>query len=248
MPKTYKRLKFKIFLLFFLTAAILLPDLSPPSEARKPVRWRAKKVVVIDPGHGGHESGARGLSGTQEKDVTYALARRVESELKGRLKVQLTRTDDYGIDLIRRIDVANHLKADVFISIHAGGSYQHDARGMSVYYFRENRSDVPDRNPAENHDWDRLQLHHVNESRRLAESLKNRLQQVLPTTSCQVDAAPLLVLRGADMPAVLIEVGYLTNTEDEKRLNEEDNLASLGRAIAAGISEFLKKLDTRSDQ
>lgn len=248
MPNTCKQLKIRRFFIFFLMAAILAPFLSPSTEARRPVRWRAKKTVVVDPGHGGQDSGARGSSGVLEKDVTLDLAQKIEAVLENRFRVHLTRTDDYGLELIRRTDAANHLKADVFVSIHAGGSFQHDARGMRVFYFRENRSDATARSSAEMDSWDRLQQKHAPESKILAEFLKNRFDQALPDIGCQIDAAPLLVLRGADMPAVLIEVGTLTNTEDEKRLKAEDNLTLLARMTAAGIGEFLRKGDAGPDQ
>ena len=248
MFKLNKKLKKLPFLLFFLSAAILLPVLSASSEGRKPIRWRAKKTVVVDPGHGGHESGARGPSGLLEKDVTLELARRIESALNSRLKVSLTRTDDYGLEIIRRTDVANHLKADVFVSIHTGASFRHDARGMRIFFFQENPSIASSALTAEKETWDRLQLKHVEKSRKLAESLRSAMQQAVPAANCQVDDAPLLVLRGADMPAVLIEAGTLTNPEDEKRLAAQESLNLLAQAIADGVNDFLRQFQGRADQ
>lgn len=248
MRRSHKQLKIKIFLLIILTASFLLPALSPSLAARKPIRWRAKKIVVIDPGHGGHESGARGPSGVLEKDVTIKLARRIESELKSRFKVRLTRTGDYGLEITRRTDVANHLEADVFISIHVGGSFEHDAHGLSVFYFRDKRSPLPTAATAEQRSWDRLQFKHVQKSRMLARSVRKRLEEELPGTRCKIDAAALMVLRGADMPAVLIEVGTLTNTDDEKRLNQQEALILLGQAIADGVNDFLRRIDGGSGQ
>lgn len=247
MPETHKQLKIKSFFVFFLTAALLLPALTPSSAARKPIRWRAKKIVVVDPGHGGRDFGARGTGGALEKTVTLALARQIESVLKSRCKVKLTRTGDYGLEIIRRTDVANHLKADVFVSIHTGGSFQHDARGMRVYYFRESRSNSPSGSLEEINSWDRIQLKHLKDSGRLADFIRKRLQETVPTKRCEVDTAPLLVLRGADMPSVLIEIGTLTNTEDEKQLSASENLDALGRAIADGINDFFRHPTGKSD-
>jgi N-acetylmuramoyl-L-alanine amidase len=240
MAVRHNRLKKQIILIFILTAAILLPGLSSPLEARKPIRWRAKKTVVIDPGHGGHETGARGVGGLLEKDVTLETARRIESILKNRFKVQLTRTDDYAVAILRRTDVANHLKADVFVSIHTGASFQHDARGMNIFFFQES-SVASAGSPPDNGRWDRLQLKHVEKSKKLAQTLCRRLQEAVPTAACEVAPAPLLVLRGADMPSVLVEVGTLTNPEDEKQLNGDENLTLLGKAIADGIYDFLRQ-------
>jgi N-acetylmuramoyl-L-alanine amidase len=241
MLARHNRLKKRTILIFLLTAAFLLPALSAPLEARKPIRWRVKKTVVIDPGHGGHESGARGASGLMEKVVTLETARRIESNMKNRFKVHLTRTDDYAVAIIRRTDVANHLQADVFVSIHTGASFQHDARGMRIFFFEENRWVAPAESHTETGHWDRLQIKHVEKSKTLAQSLCKRLQAAVPAMGCEVEAAPLLVLRGADMPAVLIEVGTLTNTEDEKQLNADENLTLLGEAIADGINDFLRQ-------
>ena len=85
---------------------------------------------------GGRDIGAQGTGGSLEKDVVLSLAQRIESELKSKYKVTLTRTGDYRLDIPRRTDVANHLNADVFISIHTGGSFQHDAAGILIYYFQ----------------------------------------------------------------------------------------------------------------
>lgn len=247
MSNVRNRLKNCIFFIFILAVAILLPALVPQSDARKPIRWRAKNTVVIDPGHGGRETGVRGPGGMMEKDLTLEVARRIESELKRRFKVSLTRTDDYGLEVIRRTDVANHLQADLFISVHSGGSFRSDARGLSIYYFREHRSAPPAAASKTRQSWDRLQLKHLKNSRALAESLRKRLQSAMPTVRCDTGAAPLLVLRGADMPAVLIEVGTLTHTADEKRLAEPEHLTRLCRAIAEGIIDFSQHLDGGSD-
>ena len=248
MSDSYKQLIIKAFLFIGLSAAFLLPVLSPESDARKPIRWRAKRIVVVDPGHGGPESGSRGPAGVLEKDVTLELARQIETALKGRIKVKLTRTDDYGLDIIRRTDAANHLKADVFVSIHTGGSFRSNPRAMSVFYFREGRSTAPARSSVDKNDWDRLQLKHAEQSRILAKSLQTYLQQAVPNIDCQIEAAPLLVLRGADMPSVLVEVGTLTNMEEEKRLNTDEHLRLLSRAIADGIHGFLRTVSKGSDQ
>ena len=240
MRDSYKQLIIKVLFLFGLSTAILLPTLSLESEARKPMRWRAKKIVVVDPGHGGPESGSRGPGGVLEKDVTLALAQQIATALKGRFKVQLTRTEDYGLNITSRTNVANHLKSDVFVSIHTGGSLGRQSYDMGVFYFREGRSNASDQKPAKKKDWDRLQHNHVKQSRKLAQSLQNAIQQAVPGISCQIDTAPLLVLRGADMPSVLVEVGMLSNREEEQRLNTDTHLKLLSQAIADGIYTYLR--------
>ena len=240
MAKRHKYLKKITFLLILLIVGILVPLLSSLSEARKPVRWRAKKTVVIDPGHGGKDAGARGPNGLLEKAVTLELAQLIQTELKSRFKVTLTRSDDYQMELVRRADQANHFEADLFISIHTGGSFQNDASGLSVYYFGD-ISPLPDNQASiKLRSWDQLQRKHAEKSRILAETLQQRLEDPLAGIRCQVDSAPLLVLRGADMPAVLIEVGTLTNADEERRLRQQENLTRISRAVAEGINDFFR--------
>ena len=230
-----------------------------PTEAatKKPFKWRTKKIVVIDPGHGGRDIGAQGTGGTLEKDVVLNLAQRIESEIKNKYKVTLTRTGDYRLDIPRRTDVANHLNADVFISIHTGGSFQHDAAGILIYYFQGTPSAFVAtgrsfrETPADNGsqaDWDKLQLKHVESSRLLARSLKDGIDSRVGFSRSKILAAPVLVLRGADMPAILIEIGYLTNPVEEKKLKDGRNLDDIARAIGNGIKDFFQRLDRKPDE
>lgn len=228
---------------------LILPLHPFNAEAKKVFRGRMKKTVVIDPGHGGHEKGVRGPGGTVEKDVALTLARLIESELRGKYRVALTRSDDYWLEVPRRTDVANHYEADVFISIHTGGSFLHKAGGIIIYYYK--KTAIPlisaegghTKNSAADEDrilWDRMQQKHVGASRLLARKLKNRINDRITFSHCKTDTAPLLVLRGADMPAVLVEVGYLTNPAEEKHLRDKQVLQDFAWAIAAGIKDFFK--------
>ena len=216
---------------------------------KRPFKWRTKKVVVIDPGHGGRDVGAQGTGGSLEKDVVLTLAQRIESELKSKYKVTLTRSGDYHLDIPRRTDVANHLNADVFISIHTGGSFQHNAAGILIYYFLGSSTAAattgssfgkPPADDDNQADWDRLQLKHVESSRLLARSLKEQIDSRLNFSSSKILTAPVLVLRGADMPAILIEIGYLSNPEEEKKLQDDRILNNIARAISNGIGDFFR--------
>jgi N-acetylmuramoyl-L-alanine amidase len=105
--------------------------------AKKLVVIPYEGTIVLDPGHGGHDQGARGSDGTLEKAVTLSLARRVAAGLNQNYRAVLTRTDDYGLDIPGRTAIANHEKAKIFISLHSGGSFLHQATQMSVYFFEE---------------------------------------------------------------------------------------------------------------
>jgi len=217
----------------------------PPAVA-KTVYWgRAKKNIVLDPGHGGADAGARSPDGMLEKQVALELSQQLADQLDGAYRVSLTRSDDYRLDLDRRTDVANNLNADVFISVHAAGSFASTAKGICIYYFKETAGgNLAESEPPQNIQtplpiWDRLQLRHVHSSRLLAQSLKGQLSALSQST---VIAAPVLVLRGADMPAVMIEVGYLSNPEDAKALRDSRYLESLSLAITSGIDAFFSEL------
>ena len=95
-----------------------------------------KEIIVLDPGHGGHDTGAKGPDQTLEKKVTLELARQIATELEPEYRVVLTRTDDYHVELDNRTAVANHLKANLFISIHTGAGFTHSTSGMAIYYYQ----------------------------------------------------------------------------------------------------------------
>ncbi|MDF1593451.1 MAG: N-acetylmuramoyl-L-alanine amidase [Desulfobacterales bacterium] len=208
------------------------------------------KTIVLDPGHGGHETGAKGPGGTLEKMVSLNLARKIAAGLKDHFRVILTRTDDYWLDLPERTAVANKAGADLFVSLHTGAGFLHQQTGVSVFFFRE----ASDRTPASKIaaakppdgidsavPWDTIQSRHLKSSQELARLMHQYL--IHPATSKQggVQAAPLMVLRGADMPAVLIEPGYLTNPVEEKMLTDPEMMALVAEKISNAIIVFLKK-------
>ncbi|MFZ0726566.1 MAG: N-acetylmuramoyl-L-alanine amidase [Desulfobacterales bacterium] len=209
----------------------------------KTVYWgRTKKTVVLDPGHGGTDSGARSPDGTLEKQVALDLARLIADELADPSRTHLTRTDDYRLDTERRTDMANNLKADAFVSLHAGGSFSPTPGGIHIYCYKGTTTERPssaNRAPAPFDTWDRIQLKHARSSRLLARHLKERLD---PLLDVEISDAPVLVLQGADMPAVLIEVGYLSNPEEAKALRSATHREALARAVAAAIKAFFEEL------
>ena len=230
-----------VCLLFFANAA--------QAVVRQPLFEAFKSVIVIDPGHGGQDSGVRGPDGTLEKTVTLELARLIAAELEPEFKVVLTRTDDYGMDLDNRTAVANHLKADIFIAIHTGGSFVHSTTGTAIYYYQTNSSPdatVKNQPPSAGQKrnkpilWENVQNSHVSRSRALAGMIDGRLKAITADQS-RIERAPLVVLQGAAMPAVLIEAGYLTNPAEEKNLRDQRYLMDLAKQIRLGIEDFLEQ-------
>ncbi|MBW2192255.1 MAG: N-acetylmuramoyl-L-alanine amidase [Deltaproteobacteria bacterium] len=208
------------------------------------------KTIVFDPGHGGHETGVKGPIGIYEKDITLTFARMLADRLEKQYRIHLTRTDDYYVDLYGRTAVANHLKADLFISIHTGGSTIHTLNGVSIFYFQEISETVmileawPLKSPEGGDTrviWDHIQDKHKRASSNLAEQIGHHLADPLGLTEIKIQSAPLKVLEGADMPAVLIEIGYLTHPADGKKLKDKSVLSDLVKAVTNGIEDYFKK-------
>lgn len=214
----------------------------------------AKRTVVLDPGHGGHDTGARGTDGTQEKAVTLALARLLAVELEGACRVVLSRTDDYFIDIPERTAVANHEKADLFVSLHTGGSFTHTVNGIHILYF--NALSIPELAPRNDSKplkkrlkgediWRQIQLKHTQNSQMAAKLFQRHLDKE-DSIDVWITGAPMLVLEGADMPAILIEIGYLTHPPEERKLSDMDALTGLAKKMSMGILTFLEEKSTHS--
>lgn len=220
------------------------------NKHRNPVR---EKTIVLDPGHGGYDEGAEGPDGTFEKSITMEFALLLAGELEKTYNVILTRTDDYWVDILTRTAMANHLNADMFISIHTGGSFLHQASGISLYYYEKISTSAlmfdaesmedPKRSDFKEQ-WSNIQVRHQQNSKVLAESILNSLKKKMDNKveyNPEIQGAPLLVLEGADMPAVLIEIGYITNPAEEKSLNDIVLLSFLAQKIKKGIDGFFEK-------
>ena len=208
-----------------------------------------KRVVAIDPGHGGDESGAVGPDGADEKTVALNLGKILKAELGRKYRVVLTRTEDSTMDLVSRTATANHHRADLFISIHTGGSFVHSTSGILIYHYQDfskKSGRMEDGSTDQIQDkhapvlWVRVQIRHLEKSRILAAAINASLNGSGPADSNRVRGAPLLLLQSADMPAVLIEIGYLTNPADEKKLNDQSYLTELAGKIGKGIDAFFK--------
>ena len=235
-----------------LAAAYIMPA---PTRA-SPL---AKKVVVIDAGHGGRDSGALG-SHTKEKDDTLAAAHALRDRLErtGRYKVVMTRDTDTYIPLETRVQIARRANADLFISLHAdsAGSVGSDTRGASVYTLSERGSDRTAKGLFGKSDWfmnvnlpgqdsetkrillDLTQRQNVNRSSTFAEILLDKEGQVTPLLRRSHRDANLMVLLAPDVPAVLMEMGFVTNPEDEEALASPEHRAKMMEAAAGAIDAY----------
>lgn len=236
-----------------------------PIESAGPAAAATALTIVVDPGHGGTETGAIGPGGLQEKDVTLEIAKRVAAALPRVLacRTVLTRDTDLLLSLDDRTSIANHEKADLFLSIHANSSRAASAQGSETYYLsleasdkiaqevasRENAANGAPAAPAGasgNPDldfilWDLAQSAHLKESSELAESIQVELNGVSETASRGIKQAPFRVLVGATMPAVLVEVAFISNPDQEKQLRNPEFQQAIADAVARAVVRFFGK-------
>lgn len=207
----------------------------------------ARKVIVLDPGHGGHDTGAGSSNDIYEKNVNMAFARILADKLKATYKVRFTRADDYWVDLAHRPAVANNIEADLFLSIHTGACLLHNPGGMLIAYY-DSRFWIADRNGPKAVDspgskdllpaWDEESPVHAEKSHYLAELLKKKFLEYDPEINIDIQGMPLLVLQGADLPALLIEIGYLTNPADLQNLQSDTKLAEYADIILTTLDAY----------
>jgi N-acetylmuramoyl-L-alanine amidase len=254
MMKGFKPIPYNLHMIIIILLFMILAHFTIAEAKSNKLDFQfQEKTIVLDPGHGGYDKGAEGPDGTFEKNVTMEFARVLALELEKTYKVILTRTDDYWVDIPNRTATANHLNADMLISIHTGGSFLHQASGMSLYYYEKNSAPAlmletesmeESKNSNVNELWSNIQSRHQNNSKVLAERILNSIKEKVGENveySADIQGAPLMVLEGADMPAVLIEIGYITNPIEEKSLNDIISLKFLAQKIKKGIDEFFEK-------
>jgi N-acetylmuramoyl-L-alanine amidase len=202
------------------------------------------KVIMLDPGHGGHEYGAVGPSGVKEKDVTLAIAKYLQKTLQDPCVVRLTRDGDYWLDVQKRTATANHDGSHLFVSLHAGGSLDHRARGMAVFYYGKGLLSKQNAGIEEHRlsplPWDEIQTAHTVESKRLAKLVHECMCAKLDCVDRGIHSAPISVLQGADMPAILVELGYLSHPAEEKDMEGTALLSKIAEAMAEAIRAYFE--------
>jgi N-acetylmuramoyl-L-alanine amidase len=217
----------------------------------------AGRRVVIDAGHGGRDPGAIGVSGVREKDVTLAAARELKRVLEARgYEVAMSRDGDEFIQLADRVAFARARHADLFISLHADASPRGEAQGASVYMLSQ-RGEARSRALMEGQNWrmdlgeaprtgevrdilvDLAQRETVNRSAQFAETVVARLNAAaIPVLDATPRNAGFFVLLAPDVPAVLVEMGFLTHSADEARLVQPEAQARLARALADAVDAY----------
>jgi N-acetylmuramoyl-L-alanine amidase len=218
--------------------------------------------IVIDPGHGGHDTGTIGPNGLLEKDLVLDVSKRLGKLLEARLgaEVVFTRRDDTFIPLETRTSIANQEEADLFVSVHANSSRDQDARGVETYYLNFTSSpealEVAARENAEAdksiHELQDLVKkialkEKIEESREFASDVQQSLHTGLAAKSSGVrdrgvKKAPFVVLIGANMPSILAEISFISNPGDEKRLKSADYRQRIAESLYRGISRYVNGL------
>jgi len=233
------------------------PD--PRDTARSLIRTLGLKIgrVVIDPGHGGDDHGTMGANGVSEKDVVLDVGIRLGRLLQALgAEVVYTRAGDYFVPLETRTALANREQADLFVSIHTNSSNDHAIRGVETYYL--NFTSSPDalavaqrENTVNQKSLGELrglvqriaQQEKIYESREFATTVQQALARALPDARNRgVKEAPFIVLTGASMPAILSEISFLTNADDEHSLADPAARQRMAEALYAGISEYIASL------
>jgi N-acetylmuramoyl-L-alanine amidase len=253
------------FLLFFSLFSFSQDQPSPkPQDFSKPKNSfsRGIKTIVIDPGHGGLEPGAKGRFGTLEKNISLAVSLKLKAIIERNLalRVVLTREEDVDVSLENRAARANNNKADLFISIHVNSSFNREARGSEAFFLSMEATDEEARklaymenNPAElekgisgeNEDdikmilWDMAQTAYLNQSSILAESIQNELNSLFFTKNRGIKQAPFKVLCGVACPAVLVEVAFISDPEEERKLRSEDFQMKIAQAVFRGLENYI---------
>lgn len=242
-----------------------LSDPSPKSNLKNAYSGavKRKKIVVLDPGHGGKDPGAIGRSyRTYEKNITLSMGKELKKQLEAKgFKVYMTRSTDIFIPLRKRVAIARSYHADLFISIHADSAANRSARGLSVYTLsetasdkeaaalaeRENKADIidgmdfSDNSPEINDVLISLsQNDSRNKSSKFAGYVVNEMRQKVKLVSNAHKFAGFAVLKAPDIPSVLIELGYLSNYTEEKSLRQPAYRRKLGEAITKSVVRYFK--------
>jgi N-acetylmuramoyl-L-alanine amidase len=240
-------------------------EAATPLVEGNPLAAKGIRTIVIDPGHGGLEVGAKGKFGTLEKDITLAISLRLKVLIEKNLAfhVELTRDRDMDVSLENRAAIANNHRAELFISIHANSSFRRNANGSETFflslnatdeearrlaYLENNSADLDNPLATENKDdimlilWDMAQSAYLKQSQRLAEIIQDELNSLLGTKDRGIKQAPFKVLTGVACPAVLVESAFISNPQEERDLAREAFQENVAQAIYRGLVRYIKLL------
>lgn len=232
-----------------------------PRPGTRPHRQPGIRTIVVDPGHGGKEVGAVGPGGLMEKDITLSLSRKLAAALASRIgaRVILTREDDSVVSLDQRTALANQYEADLFLSVHVNAASGRDAKGSETYFLSLEASDELARRAADVENasapdsdsdlklilWDLAQQAYLDESSRFAQTIQEELNTATGVGNRGVKQAPFKVLVGATMPAALVEIAFISNPEEEAKLQSEQFQRTIVEAIVRAVQKYKSEYEVR---
>ena len=247
-----------------LAAALLAALAVCPISGQVPAEQKARiQTVVIDPGHGGMETGAKGKFGNLEKDITLAISLKLKALVERNMgfEVVLTRDKDVDVSIENRSAIANNRKAGLFISIHANGAVQKKVAGSETFFLSLNATDEETRrlaylennssalqsriDPSSDDDlmmilWDMAQTAYIKQSSQLAELVQEELDALLGTKNRGIKQAPFKILAGVACPAILVEAAFISNPEEEQKLAAGNFQTKVADAIYRGLARYLR--------
>ncbi len=245
-----------LFLFLFFNHLFCAQSILPPGDMQQIDK---KVTVIIDPGHGGGDWGIN-YRGVYEKNITLDVAKRIRDKLiknDPRMSVYLTRTDDQFLNINDRVNYANSLKGDIFLSIHCDFIPSENVSGYKIFYLFSNN--VLDRGKNELINWDSVQIPYIALSKKLAGFIDQYMRaalirednsmagndedDILPLDSRGVASIKSFLLKSINMPAVVIEIGNLNNKNDFSYLNNKNTIDRIAYHIKEGIINYLIKVN-----
>jgi len=249
------------------TRAAKVPEAPEVQTSRKSEAPLVSRMVTVtlDPGHGGEDPGAVGKRGSQEKNITLSVARRLKARIDAEpnMRAVLTRDSDFFVPLGVRVQKARRIQSDLFVSIHADAWIKPDARGSSVFVLsekgatstqarmlaqKENDADLIGGVNIDTRDpflartlLDLSQTATINDSLKLGKYVLGELGNINTLHKASVEQAGFAVLKAPDIPSILVETAFISNPEEELRLNDEDYQDKLADAIVRGIRQYFAK-------
>jgi N-acetylmuramoyl-L-alanine amidase len=238
------------------------PSAAPEYKAEKAPKLARMITIALDPGHGGEDPGAIGRSGSREKDIVLAIAKRLKAKIEQQpnMRVMLTRDGDYFVPLHMRVQKARKVQADLFVSIHADAWVEATARGSSVFVLsekgasstaarwlanKENSADLIGGVNIKSHD---RQLAHVlldlsttaqiNDSLKLGKAILGEISGINRLHKVGVEQAGFAVLKAPDIPSILIETAFISNPEEEAKLKDDGYQDRMADAVLKGIKKY----------
>jgi N-acetylmuramoyl-L-alanine amidase len=222
-----------IFACFFMSGCAyrgIAPEITTPHSFQRPIQPAVKKeLIIVDAGHGGKDAGASSKRESyEEKELTLETALLIADYLKQNgYKTILTRTQDIFVPLVTRAEIANSLNADLFVSIHYNYSSSKDAKGIEVFYYKEEKKETPS--------------FRIAQSKELGEEVLKKIVKSTGADSRGVKEANFAVVRQTKMPAILIEAGFLSNPRELEKIKDPQYKQSLAKGIANAVDQYLAR-------